>query len=76
MKSEISDFATSLNGTFHETSTSLNGTQQSSLPRVLMVQQPFPVDNSPPCTIQVQQIVTNLISTGCAPQAQCERCGG
>ena len=49
---------------------------QSSLPRVLMVQPPFPVDSPPPCTIQVQQIVTNLISTGGAPQAQCERCGG
>ena len=32
---------------------------QSSLPRVLMVQPPFPVDNSPICTIQVQQIVTS-----------------
>ena len=31
---------------------------KSSLPRVLMVQPPFPVDNSPLCTIQVQQIVT------------------
>ena len=41
-----------------------------------MVQPLFPVDSPPPCTIQVQQIVTNLISTGGAPQAQCERCGG
>ena len=41
---------------------------------MLMVQPPFPVDNPPPCTIQVQQIVTNLISTGGAPQAQFERC--
>ena len=55
---------------------SMNKVAQSSLPRVLMVQQPFPVDNSPPCTIQVQQIVTNLISTGGAPQAQFGRCGG
>ena len=32
---------------------------KSSLPRVLMVRPPFPVDNSPLCTIQVQQIVTS-----------------
>ena len=38
---------------------SMNKVAQSSLPRVLMVQPPFPVDNSPPCTIQVQQIVTS-----------------
>jgi hypothetical protein len=32
---------------------------KSSLPRVLMVQSPFPIDNPPLCTIQVQQIVTS-----------------
>ena len=36
-----------------------NKVAQSSLPRVLMVRPPFPVDNSPLCTIQVQQIVTS-----------------
>ena len=55
---------------------STNKVAQSSLPRVLMVQLPFPVDSSPPCTIQVQQLVTTRISTGGAPQAQFGRCGG
>ena len=53
-----------------------NKVAQSSLPRVWMVQPPFPVDSPPPCTIQVQQIVITRVSTGGAPQAQCERCGG
>ena len=55
---------------------STNRVAQSSLPRVLMVQLPFPVDSSPPCTIQVQPIVITRVSTGGAPQAQFGRCGG
>jgi len=38
---------------------STNKVAQSSLPRVLMVQPPFPVDSPPLCTIHVQQIVTS-----------------
>ena len=48
----------------------------SSLPRVLKVQLFSSIDHPPPCTIQVQQIVTNRISTARALQAQCESCGG
>ena len=48
----------------------------SSLPRVLKVQLFSSIDHPPPCTIQVQQIVTNRISTARALQAQSESCGG
>ena len=46
---------------------------QSSLPRGLMVRLPFSTDQLPPCTIQVQPVVTTRISTGVASSAKLQR---
>ena len=49
---------------------------QSSLPRVLTVKLPSLSDHPPPCTMQVQPIVTTRISTVVASQAELQQRSG
>ena len=47
--------------------------EQLSLPRVLKVKLTVHSDRLPPCTIELQQIVTAWISTGVASQAELQQ---